>query len=85
MLTYNPKTRRLYIHVLVWPSAGRLYLEGYAGKIEYAQLLNDASEVRFREIEKDIEEEGLKKGDVVLYLPIKKPPVEIPVVELFLK
>ena len=45
LLTYNPKTNRLYVHLLVWPM-GELVLPGYAGKVQYAQLLHDASEVR---------------------------------------
>ncbi len=75
LLTYNPQTRRLYIHVLSWPSIGRLHLEGYGGKVEYAQLLHDASEVKFTE----------EKGDVILHLPIRKPAVAVPVIEVFLK
>ena len=44
----SPTTRRrkrLYVHVLVWPM-GKLRLDGIADKVEYAQLLNDASELR---------------------------------------
>ncbi|MCP4543950.1 MAG: alpha-L-fucosidase, partial [Chloroflexi bacterium] len=44
ILTHNPKTGRMYLHVLDWP-LGKLYLKGWAGKVQYAQLLNDASEV----------------------------------------
>jgi len=40
--------RRLYVHVLEWPP-GVLALEGFAGRVEYAQLLHDASEVLFTE------------------------------------
>jgi alpha-L-fucosidase len=85
LLTYNPKTRRLYIHLLDWPLE-QVTLEGYAGKIKYAQLLNDASEIGMSS-EKEttwISEES-KRGDVVLTLPVNKPRVEIPVLELFLK
>jgi alpha-L-fucosidase len=70
-LTYNPKTKRLYVHILEWPLAS---LPGYAGKIKYAQLLNDASEVIFTT-------EG---DDVILKLPENRPNVEIPVIELVL-
>ncbi len=85
LLTYNPSTRRLYLHLLVWPM-GDVVLEGYAGKVAYAQLLHDASEVRMSE-RKDttwIREEG-RAGDLVLRLPILKPDVEVAVVELMLK
>ncbi len=49
LLTYNEKTNRLYIHVLEWPFKS-LHLEGLSGKVKYAQLLYDGSEVRFREV-----------------------------------
>jgi alpha-L-fucosidase len=85
LLTYNPATRRLYVHVLDWPM-GEIVLEGYGDKVKYAQLLHDASEVRMsaRRDSTWISENG-RAGDVVLRLPILKPAVEIPVVELMLK
>jgi alpha-L-fucosidase len=86
LLTYNPAARRLYVHVLRWP-IDVLRLDGFAGKIAYAQLLNDASEIRFTE--EGIEPAGTtgkKAANVLaLQLPIAKPRVEIPVIELFLK
>ncbi len=85
LLTYNEKLNRLYVHILDWPM-GKLWLEGYDGKVEYAQMLHDGSEVQV---------EGLKPWQIKLVdipekalpldLPIVKPDVEIPVVELFLK
>ncbi|MDR1562110.1 MAG: alpha-L-fucosidase [Dysgonamonadaceae bacterium] len=74
LLTYNPKTRILYIHVLNWPTFKALTLEGYKGKIKYAQILNDGSEVLFRERNENVE----------LSLPLAKPDTEIPVIEVFL-
>ena len=85
LLTYNPGTKRLYVHLLDWP-LGQLTLEGYADRVNYAQLLHDASEVRMS-LRKDttwISEEA-KSGDLILRLPMVKPSVEIPVIELFLK
>jgi alpha-L-fucosidase len=88
-LTYHAKARRLYVHVLAWPIQ-HLHLEGMGGKVAYAQLLHDASEVRMME--------GGPAGHVVgpvdlkvagglltLNLPIPKPNVTVPVVELYLK
>ncbi len=75
-LTYNPETRRLYVHVFAWPFK-QLHLEGFAGKVAYAQLLNDASEILFSE--------DLAAGTLSLNLPVQKPNVIVPVVELFLK
>jgi len=85
LLTYQPKSKRLYLHVLAWP-LDQITLEGYGGRIAYAQFLHDASEIRMSD-RKDttwLAEEG-KAGDVVLHLPVLKPNVEIPVIELFLK
>jgi len=65
---------------------GDLVLEGYADKVRYAQLLHDASEVKMsaRMDTTWIREKG-RPGDLVLRLPILKPDVDIPVVELILK
>jgi alpha-L-fucosidase len=82
-LTYNPKTRRLYVHVLDWPM-GRLHLDGFAGKIKYAQLLNDASEIRFSPYRTRTGEEKYAET-LTLTLPVQKPKAVIPVIELFLK
>ncbi len=72
--TQNFGTGRLYCHIYAWPFK-EIVLPGMAGKIEYAQLLNDASELQFTE-------EG---EDVVVKLPITAPNVEIPVVEMYLR
>ncbi len=73
------------MHLLAWPM-GEMVLEGWADKVKYAQLLHDASEVRMT-ARKDttwISEDG-RAGDLVLRLPILKPDVEIPVIELQLR
>jgi alpha-L-fucosidase len=77
--TYNPKTNRLYLHVFAWPFK-HLHLEGIAERVEYAQLLNDASEIKMRTSD-------LESGQKLLTfeLPVKKPNVTVPVIELFLK
>lgn len=74
LLTYNPETKRLYVHVLEW-TAGQLHLNGFKDKFVYAQLLNDASEIRYK----------VENNDVILTLPVEQPDVEVPVIELFLK
>jgi alpha-L-fucosidase len=87
-LTYNPETRRLYVHVFAWPFQ-HLHLEGMGGKVKYAQLLNDASEVKMLEGgpgEVPGPVETSEQGRLLtLVLPVHKPPVTVPVVELFLK
>lgn len=84
-LTYNPKSNRLYIHVLEWPFRS-LHLEGYGGKIKYAQLLNDASEIRFTRQQSgtNTRDHTLKEETVTLQLPVEPPRVIVPVIEVFL-
>jgi alpha-L-fucosidase len=74
-LTYNPQTKRLYVHVYNYPADGKLILPGYKGKIKYAQFLNDYSELKYTPNGNDLE----------LTLPQNKPHYEIPVVELTLQ
>ncbi|WP_159884861.1 alpha-L-fucosidase [Paenibacillus puerhi] len=89
-LTYNPQTNRLYVHVLSWPFKN-IHLRGLAGKVEYAQLLHDASEIRMKEgfVPSGIEEGAFREGrdteTLTLSIPVKQPNVTVPVIELFLK
>ena len=78
MLTYNPATRKLYVHVLVWPF-GKLVLPGFNQKVKYVQFLHDNSEIKY------LGRENQGSNDLVLTLPVKKPLVEIPVIELTLR
>jgi hypothetical protein len=47
---YTQQGNRLYVHIFSWPLE-HLHLPDLAGKVEYAQLLNDASEIGFRVID----------------------------------
>ena len=69
ILTYNPEKKRLYVHLIDYPLS-KLAI-GFGDKIGYAQFLHDGSEIKF---DKDS-----------LSLPVVKPDVEVPVVEIFLK
>lgn len=85
--TYNPETERLYLHLFAWPFKD-IHLSKLAGKVKYAQLLNDASEIRFRDDKaRGIPGLGTKtrKKAITLDLPVIKPDVTVPVIELFLK
>jgi alpha-L-fucosidase len=89
LLTYHPERERLYVHVLEWP-LGVLALDGLAGRVEYAQLLHDGSEVAFTEKGGQTgflpgERGGEGEKPVTLRLPVVKPDVKVPVVELFLR
>ncbi len=85
--TWNPETRRLYLHIMNWPFK-HIHLYKLAGKLKYAQFLHDGSEVLLRESASEIHE-GLNSkspaGAATLDFPVVKPDVEVPVVELFLK
>jgi len=75
------------VHVLAWPFV-ELHLDGYAGKVEYAQLLNDASEVKIQprpDWQSAHAKDSISKDTLTLRLPVQKPNVTVPVVELFLK
>jgi len=78
LLTYNPVTKRLYVHLLAYPMSSMM-LSNMSDKIKYVQFLHDASEVRFRG------GAGESKNDITLQLPVQKPPVEIAVLEVVLK
>ena len=84
LLTYNPKTNRLYIHLLDYPLQN-FNLPDYAGKIKYAQFLHDASEIKITARYGHGMKEGENPTDINLSLPVTKPNVEIPVIELILK
>ncbi len=85
-LTYNPDTNRLYIHIFAWPFKHLVINSVPKERIEYAQLLNDASEIKLISPELHRLEYGdIKQDDVILELPVKKPNVTVPVIELFLK
>ncbi len=85
LLTYNPKTNRLYIHLLYYPLQ-TLRLPGYKGKVKYAQFLHDASEIKITESSGRTRSGDSQSGenDLILHLPIAKPNVEIPVIEVLL-
>ena len=83
---YTQNGDRLFAHIFAWPF-NFLELPGLAGKIAYAQMLNDASEIRFKEMGAATSSLELAPtpGSIVLTLPIQKPDVVVPVVELYLK
>jgi alpha-L-fucosidase len=78
LLTYNPVTKRLYVHLLAYP-LGRITLKDMGDKVKYVQFLHDASEIITTRGRED------SKNDLSLVLPVLKPPVEIPVLEVYLK
>ena len=60
-------------------------LEGYKGKVKYAQFLHDGSEIKFGKPRHNVtHQESLEEKDLMLILPMVKPDIEIPVIELIL-
>jgi alpha-L-fucosidase len=84
---YTQNGKRLYVHVYTWPFE-HLHLPGLEGKVEYAQLLNDGSEIAMKVNEWIAEQQatnGQNQNVLTLKLPIVKPDVVVPVIEVFLK
>jgi alpha-L-fucosidase len=86
-LTYNPQTRRIYLHLFAWPYK-TVYIEGMP-PVAYAQLLHDGSEVAMRGLEEWQKERaeicGISSTALAITLPQKPPQTVIPVVEFMLK
>jgi alpha-L-fucosidase len=65
-----------------------LHLPGLAGKVRFAQLLNDGAEVAVERHAGDgtspIDPPGQAPDTVTIRLPVVRPDVLVPVVELFL-
>ncbi len=85
VMTWNPRTKRLYIHILEWPI--KSLPVKFWEKIAYAQFLHDGSEVQVCEPYWKRIDNGDDKSDLrgTLTLPVIKPDVEVPVIEVFLK
>ena len=86
---YTQNGKRLYLHIFDWPFR-HVHLGGLGDRVEYAQLLNDGSEIRMSLIDphqgaQNTTMGGLAPNTLTLELPVQKPPVSVPVVELFLK
>ncbi len=88
-LTYNEKKKRLYVHILAWPYK-HIALEGdaYMERAKYAQFLHDASEVEFKGLDPWQTAHGaaaVLEPTLYMSIPLVKPPVEFPVIEIYLK
>ncbi len=91
LLTYSPDRERLYVHVLTWPHR-HLHLDGrsYVERLDHAQLLHDASELTVLDPPPKQAQAARDAGldpeqTLTLQVPPSRPPVEIPVVELYLR
>lgn len=79
-LTQSEDGKRLYIHLLEYPYQ-TLYMPSLDGKVEYAQFLHDASEIKYNS------DSGFVCSTMehVFLLPTIKPDTVVPVIEVFLK
>ncbi|GAA1487044.1 alpha-L-fucosidase [Brachybacterium fresconis] len=79
---------RLYVHLTTWPMQ-HVHLRGLAGRVLFARLLHDGSEVEVATVDPDQHAQnttmgGLESDVATLTLPIRRPDVLLPVVELVL-
>ena len=86
---YTQNGNRLYLHLFSWPFC-HVHLAGLARRVEYAQLLNDGSEIKMQVIDphqqaQNVTMGGMAPDTLTLVLPVQKPDVIVPVIELFLK
>ncbi len=79
---------RVYLHLFAWPFK-QVHLDGLAGRVEYAQFLHDASKVRIVDahpLQRLADTVSAAPPDAVtLELPVQRPEVAVPVVDLFLR
>lgn len=85
---YTQRDDRLYLHIFDWPF-GHLHLPDLAGKVRFARLLNDGSEIRMEvhdptKVAYATHVGGQPEGTLTLNLPIQAPDTMLPVIELFL-
>ncbi|MEM1099414.1 MAG: alpha-L-fucosidase [Planctomycetota bacterium] len=85
-LTYNPQRNRLYLHLLNLPyKFVHLQSSAYAQRVEYAQLLHDASECQGLD-DWHADQLKLPEDTLTLTLPQREPDgIDVPVIELFLR
>ena len=86
---YTQNGNRLYLHLFAWPF-GHVHLPDLANRVEYAQLLNDGSEIKMSVVDPSQAAQNTTMGGIspdmlTLHLPVQKPDVAVPVIELFLK
>lgn len=85
---YTYRAGRLYLHLFAWPMR-HIHLPGLVDKVAYARLLHDGSEVRLVRQESSADGHhtaapGIENA-LTLELPVQRPDVTVPVVELFLR
>lgn len=75
---------KLYLHVFAWPFKF-IHLEGLGVIVSDARFLHDGSEVDIHMPDWEAKQLDVNPNTQVLSLPIEKPDVVVPVIELTLK
>ncbi len=78
------KGKKVYVHIFAWPFK-HLHLPHMVGLVDYARFLHDGSEVPLTGSEWETRQMDLKPDTQLLFLPVRKPDVIVPVIELTLK
>lgn len=86
---YTQRGDRLYLHLLAWPFR-HVHLPGLAGRVRFAQFAHDGSEILTEVIDpaqraQNTTVGGLGADVLTLNLPVRRPDVAVPVIELFLE
>ncbi|WP_221773368.1 alpha-L-fucosidase [Ruficoccus amylovorans] len=83
--TWNFQTGKLYLHCFAWPFK-HLHLRGMRGRVKYAQLMVDGSEIIRRTSDSQVHahlSSATPEGAVTLELPTCLPfECEVPVIEI---
>ncbi|MBO0979494.1 alpha-L-fucosidase [Microbacterium sp. SD291] len=83
---YTMRGDRLYLHLFAWP-LGQVHLPELAGKVAFARLLDDGSWLRITVTDPEQEADlmtpaGQAEGTLTVHLPVRRPDVLMPVIEL---
>lgn len=86
---YTQRGNRLYVHLFTWP-LGFVHLSELAGAVSYARFLHDGSWIKMTTTDPEqqalvTQPAGQKAGTLTLSLPVRRPDVAIPVIELILR
>ncbi|WP_424935508.1 alpha-L-fucosidase [Arenibacterium sp. S380] len=86
---YTRRGARLYLHLFTWP-LGFVHLPGLAGEATYARFLHDGSWLRMSVTDPEQQADyltpaGEAPGTLTVHLPVRRPDVLLPVIELTLR
>ncbi|OJU41987.1 MAG: alpha-L-fucosidase [Microbacterium sp. 69-10] len=85
---YTRRGDRLYLHLFSWP-LGFVHLPDLAGRVSFARLLNDGSWLKTSVPDPDQHDTHMTptlqdEGTLTVHLPVQRPDVLMPVIELTL-